>query len=164
MNHLFALIIESLVAVLLAVTIGYCILLDKRLKRLRADEAILKGTIGELITATDMAERAIAGLKATVRECDEGLADRLTAAHDVSERLDLQTTDTYDLIKRLTRILTAGRPLEGALAPQPGHVAPAPAAPRADLKERGASHVRSVAAAASAFAERAQSRMDGLAA
>jgi len=50
---------------LLMVTIGYCMLLNKRLKRLKADEHSLKATIAELITATEIAERAIGGLKHT---------------------------------------------------------------------------------------------------
>ena len=37
-------------------------------------------TISELITATEIAERAIAGLKATVREGDQTLGERLRAA------------------------------------------------------------------------------------
>ena len=41
---------RNLVAVLLMLTIGYCMLLNKRLKRLKADEHSLKATIGELIT------------------------------------------------------------------------------------------------------------------
>ena len=80
MNHGFGLIIESLVAALLVVTIVYCILLNKRLKRLKADEQSLKATISELITATEIAERAIAGLKVTVRECDQNLGERLRTA------------------------------------------------------------------------------------
>ena len=35
--------IESLVAVLLLLTIGYCVVLNRRLKRLKADEQALKG-------------------------------------------------------------------------------------------------------------------------
>jgi hypothetical protein len=37
--------IESLVALLLLLTIGYCVLLNHRLKRLRAHELSLKVTI-----------------------------------------------------------------------------------------------------------------------
>ena len=37
MSHLLGIAIESLVAVLLILTIGYCMLLNKRLKRLKAD-------------------------------------------------------------------------------------------------------------------------------
>mgnify|MGYP007041042221 CR=1 FL=1 len=59
MSHVLGLAIESLVAVLLMLTIGYCWLLNKRLQRLKADEHSLKATIAELITATEIAERAI---------------------------------------------------------------------------------------------------------
>ena len=38
MNHSLGLMIETLVAVLLVLTIGYCMLLNSRLKRLKADE------------------------------------------------------------------------------------------------------------------------------
>ena len=76
----FGLMIESLVAVLLLLTIGYSVLLNKRLKRLKADELALKATISELITATEIAERAIGGLKVTVRECDQSLGERLRNA------------------------------------------------------------------------------------
>ena len=61
-------------------TIGYCMLLNARLKRLKADESSLKATIGELITATEIAERAIGGLKHTVRDVNENLDAQLTAA------------------------------------------------------------------------------------
>ena len=80
MSHSFGIVIESLVAVLLLLTIGYCMLLNKRLKRLKADEHSLKATIGELITATEIAERAIGGLKHTVRDVNENLGNQLTAA------------------------------------------------------------------------------------
>ena len=77
MSHLFGLVIESLVAVLLLLTIGYCALLNKRLKLLRNDEQSMRGTIAELVTATEIAERAIGGLKVTVRECDDNLGSQL---------------------------------------------------------------------------------------
>ncbi len=71
MSHSLGVAIECLVAILLMVTIGYCMLLNKRLKRLKADEHSLKATIAELITATEIAERAIGGLKHTVRDVNE---------------------------------------------------------------------------------------------
>ena len=84
MSHSFGLIIESLVAVLLLLTIGYCVLLNSRLKRLKADGASMQQTIAELTAATESAERAIASLKATVREADETLGERLKAAERYS--------------------------------------------------------------------------------
>ncbi|MGN6412014.1 MAG: DUF6468 domain-containing protein [Nitrobacter sp.] len=144
MNHSFGLAIESLVAVLLVLTIGYCMLLNKRLKRLRADEQSLKATIGELITATEIAERAIGGLKHTVRDVNDNLGNQIVSATELSRQLAKQLTEGDAVVRRLTRIALAARP---ATAPEPEPVA---------------SDARSVAAAARAFSERR--RASGLAA
>ena len=56
----FGLMIESLVAILLLLTIAFCVVLNSRLKKLKADEQALKGTIAELITATEIGQADIA--------------------------------------------------------------------------------------------------------
>jgi hypothetical protein len=156
-NH-FGLIIESMVAVLLLVTIAYCILLNSRLRRLKADEQALKATIGELITATEIAERAIAGLKVTVRECDRDLGERLRTAERFSADIDGQLAAGRGVIEKLAQIVGATRPampLQAAPAEQVAPPAPPAASPPPDT---GAT-----LAAARAFAERARARVDGLA-
>jgi hypothetical protein len=145
MSHAFGIAIESLVAILLLLTIGYCMLLNTRLKRLKADEHSLKATIGELITATEIAERAIGGLKHTVRDVNENLGNQLTSAAQLSLQLKKQLGEGDDVLRRLSRIVVAARP-----APEPE-----PAAPRL-------SAAKAVAAAAQAFSDRRRS--DGLAA
>ena len=45
MNNGVGMIINGLVAVLLVFTIGYCMLLDRRLKLLKSDEHSLRATI-----------------------------------------------------------------------------------------------------------------------
>ena len=140
MNHATGLIVETLVAALLLLTIGYCMLLNKRLKRLKADEQSLKATIGELITATEIAERAIGGLKATMREGEQSLAARLQRAETLTADIERQLTAGEDLLARLTRIASVARP--------PSEPVAAPDA-------------KSVAAAAQAFAERANARLRG---
>lgn len=90
MSNGFGIIIEGVVSVLLLLTISYCMLLNSRLKRLKADEQSLKATISELITATEIAERAIAGLKLTVRDCDKNLGERLRTAERFSADIALQ--------------------------------------------------------------------------
>lgn len=109
MNHSVGMIIETLVAILLVATIGYCMLLNMRLKRLKADEQSLKATIAELITATEIAERAIGGLKVTVRDCNENLGGRLTAAADITTALDKRLVAGEELLRRLSRIVAAGQ-------------------------------------------------------
>src|SRR6476661_7924036 len=110
MSHAFGIVIESLVAILLLLTIGYCMLLNSRLKRLKADEHSLKATIGELITATEIAERAIGGLKHTVRDVNENLGDQLTTAAQMSQQLKKQLAEGDNVIRRLSRIAIAARP------------------------------------------------------
>jgi chromosome segregation ATPase len=145
MSHGFGIAIESLVAILLLLTIGYCMLLNSRLKRLKADEHSLKATIAELITATEIAERAIGGLKHTVRDVNENLGNQLNSATQLSQQLKKQLAEGDNVIRRLSRIVVAARP-----APEPEPDAPKISAAQA------------VAAAAQAFSDRRRS--DGLAA
>src|SRR5260370_23144331 len=123
MSHSFGIVIESLVAVLLMLTIGYCMLLNARLQRLKADEHSLKAVIAELITATEIAERAIGGLKHTVRDVNEHLGSQLTAATQMSAHLKSQLAEGDGVIRRLTKIALAARP---GSAPEVA----APAAPK----------------------------------
>ena len=155
MSHVFGIVIESLVAVLLMVTIGYCMLLNKRLKRLKADEHSLKATIAELITATEIAERAIGGLKHTVRDVNENLGNQLTSAAQMSQQLKKQLAEGDNIFRRLSRIATAARP---AAEPEP-ESEPEPEPERAVPKVSAA---KAVAAAAQAFSDRRTA--DGLAA
>src|SRR6267154_5213386 len=109
MNHSLGIVIESLVAVLLMLTIGYCMVLNARLKRLKADEHSLKATIGELITATEIAERAIGGLKHTVRDVNENLGNQLTAAAQLSQQLKKQLAEGDHVVRRISKIAVAAR-------------------------------------------------------
>ena len=154
MNHSLGMAIETLVAVLLMLTIGYCWLLNKRLQRLKADEHSLKATIAELITATEIAERAIGGLKHAVRDVNENLGNQLEAAAQMSAHLKNQLAEGDNVVRRLSKIALAARPPEPAPSAAP---APAPMAPAPRL-----SAARAVAAAAEAFTERR--RAGGLAA
>ncbi|MGJ4906846.1 DUF6468 domain-containing protein [Bradyrhizobium sp. HKCCYLRH2060] len=159
MNHSLGLIIESLVAVLLVLTIGYCMLLNSRLKRLKADEHSLKAVIAELITATEIAERAIGGLKLAVRDVNDNLGNQLAAATQMSDQLRKQLAESDGVVRRLSRIASAARPITSPdAAPEPAP-APVPAITTEPVRVSGA---KAVAAAAQAFSERR--RTGGLAA
>ncbi|MET0313796.1 MAG: DUF6468 domain-containing protein, partial [Hansschlegelia sp.] len=84
MEGILGFAIEGMVALLLSATIVYCAVLDRRLKRLRADEGAMRQTIGELVAATHAAERSIIGLRATVGACEETLSERLGRAQALS--------------------------------------------------------------------------------
>jgi len=155
MNHSLGLIIESLVAVLLVLTIGYCMLLNARLKRLKADEHSLKAVIAELITATEIAERAIGGLKLTVRDVNENLGNQLTAATQMSDQLKRQLAESDNVVRRLSRIASAARP--SASDADAGSLAVPAATSTPAAEPARVSGAKAVAAAAQAFSERRRS-------
>jgi Domain of unknown function (DUF6468) len=152
-------IIEGLVAVLLMVTISYCMVLNKRLKGLKADERALTATIAELITATEMAERAVAGLRTTARECESTLGERLVMAEQCCAELNRQVKAGDLVIERLARVVVASRKLDEV---QP--IAAAPAAPKATPAPPVSADPKAVAAAARSLADRLRERMGALAA
>jgi uncharacterized protein DUF6468 len=137
----FGLVIESLVAFLLLLTIGYCVLLNHRLKRLKADEQALKATISELITATEIAGRAVAGLKATAQECDGTLGERMRQAERLATGMERQLKAGELLLAELIR--------SGIAQPPAAPPAPAPVA---------GPDPRAMVAAAQALADRARGR------
>ena len=155
MNHTIGLVIEATVAVLLAITIAYCYILDKRLRRFRADEQQLRAVIAELMTATEIAERAIAGLKVTVHECDRDLGDRLRAAERFCASINQQISAGEGVLRRLSQLATAIRP--AASAPPVAPTQPPPAAPPV-------TSTQTTLAAAQALVERTRTRMGDLAA
>jgi hypothetical protein len=150
MSHTIGMTIEALVAVLLLVTIGYCMLLNKRLTRLKADEHSLKAVIAELITATEIAERAIGGLKLAVRDVNENLGSQLDQADQMSDHLKKQLAESDYVVRRLSKIAIAARPQSAAATPAP------------DVEPAAAVSPKAIAAAAQAFSER--QRAGGLAA
>src|ERR687894_771301 len=126
---------DGLVAVLLAATIVTSVRLSRRITRLKADEAALRQTIGELVQASETAERAIAGLRTTLGECDRTLADRLRTAERYAADLAEQ--------------VAAGRP-----DPEPQ--------PQVQQGAHG-ERLSAAAAAAQALAERAAKRLSAAA-
>ena len=175
MTNVIGMIIESMVAVLLVLTIGYCMALNRRLKLLKADEHSLRATISELVTATEIAERAIGGLKLTVHECDTSLGERLRKAERVTIEIERSVVAGKELLGRLSQIVTAGRGNDNAAAPH-GEMRQGDAKPAArpdpgigakggsDVKSNGRTDAKAVAAAAEAFAERVRTKVHGLAA
>jgi len=94
-----------------------------------------------LITATEIAERAIAGLKMTVRDCDQNLSERLRAGEVLAGELGRQLEGGRQVLAQLAQITLAARPNNPAPEPQP-------ALPDA----------QATAQAAAAFAARARAR------
>lgn len=159
MSLLVTLTADVLVAVLLVATIVSSVRLSRRITKLKGDEAALKQTIGDLVIASATAERAIAGLRATLDECDRTLADRLGTAERYAADLSAHVEAGQAVIARIAAIVSHSQPLvetkqaeaKPALKPavRPEIVAATPNAARLGV----------AAAAALAMSERALGRL-----
>ena len=138
------LIADALVAILLVATIITCYILAKRIERLKADEAGMRQTVGALIAATDTAERAIAGLKLTVGDCDRTLAERLLTAERYAADLAAQVEAGQAVMERISKIVGAASMVAPKAAPEP-KPEPAPLS-RLDEAMQSAAAIRARAA------------------
>ena len=143
MSSNYGFLVETMVSTLLLLTILYCVRLNKQLRLLKADEQSLRATSAELVTATEIADRAIAGLKSTMQEGEQTLRVRLERGEQLAAELDLHVNAGNQLLARLARIVAVTRP-----AGEPPSVQDA----------------KAVAAAAQAFADRTRTRLSGHAA
>jgi len=139
----YGVLVETMVSVLLLLTILYCVRLNKQLRLLKADEQSLRATISELVTATEIADRAISGLKSTMQQGEQALSERLERGEVLSAELDLHLTAGNQLLARLMRNAGVSQPPPESPAIQ---------------------NANAVAAAAQAFADRTRSRLSGQAA
>lgn len=147
------LIADALVACLLVATIVTCYVLAKRIERLKADESAMRQTIGALISATDTAERAIAGLRNTLGDCDRTLAERLLTAERYAADLAAQVEAGQVVMERIGRIVATAN----LVADKPA--AKIPAATPAPI-----SALEGAAQAAAAIRARAARRLEDCAA
>ena len=102
-------IVESSVAVLLAVTIGYCVILNARLKRLHADRETMAKTVGDLVQATSLANAAVMELKTAALDAETKLYDRLEEAASFEKSLAGHVATGSQLIEKILRITKAAR-------------------------------------------------------
>lgn len=109
---------EGAVAILLALTIAYCVVLNGRLKRLHADRDALRQMVNDLVGATNLANQAIKELKASAVEADLGLKARLEEAERFGIELAHHVTAGTTLIERITKIASAVRQHQAQTQPQ----------------------------------------------
>jgi hypothetical protein len=139
------LIADVLVASLLVATIITCFILTKRIERLKADEAGMRQTVGALITATDNAERAIAGLKSTLGDCDRTLEERLRTAERYAADLAAQVEAGQAVMERIGQIVSAATLVGAKDAPVEAAAVPAPVS-RLESAAQSAAAIRARAA------------------
>lgn len=109
--------VEGAVAVLLALTLGYCVLLNQRLKRLHQDKDAMRKMVADLVSATNLANQAIKELKSTAVEADLALTSRLEEAERFGVELANHVTAGTALMERIARITSAARQSQVAAEP-----------------------------------------------
>ena len=107
--------------------------------------------------ATETAERAIAGLRTTLSDCDRTLAERLRTAERYAADLSEQVEAGNAVMNRIAQIVESTRKVT-ALQPEPPKAANEPA------KGPNGERLSAAAAAAKALTERAARRLGGAAA
>lgn len=157
MSQFITIAADLLVAVLLAATIVTSVRLSRRITRLKADETAMRKTIGELMMATETAERAIAGLRTTLGDCDRTLAERLRTAERYAADLSEQVEAGNQVMSRIAQIVASTRQVAAA-QPEAAPVVPEPA------KSHHSDRLSAAAAAARALSERAARRLESAAA
>jgi Domain of unknown function (DUF6468) len=100
----FGMMVEGSVSILLAVTIGYCVVLNGRLKRLHADRDVMGVMVADLIQATDLANRAVGELKASAVEADLALRARLEEAERFGIELANHVAAGQEVMQRIAKV------------------------------------------------------------
>lgn len=152
---------DILVAVLLAATIVTSLRLSRRIGQMKGDEAALRQTIGDLMVATGTAERAIAGLRATIDEGDRTLNASLETATIRAAELKLQVEAGEGVITRIGAIVAQMRavPIRPEPAPEPRPAPEVPPERRPEQAGPNGERLWVAAAAALAMSERALARV-----
>lgn len=122
MAGMFGMAVESLVALLLLVTIAYCILVNRKLEQLRSDESELRRIVRDLNAATGQAQAAMSGLKESAQTAEERLGARIKEADRLTQQFATDLARAESVLSKLALIAAAprGAPTEAAPPPRPG--------------------------------------------
>ena len=112
----YSLILDVLVAVLLAVTIGYAVVLNKRLGKLRGDKIDLEKLATKFGESTSRAEESIENLRHTADLLQGGIDKAQALRDDLTFLIDRgdQAADSLEDLVRLARDMSGVGPRPGA--------------------------------------------------
>jgi uncharacterized protein DUF6468 len=143
---------DSVVSVLLLITICYAIILSRKLSALRADKAALTVLVGQIAEASSSAEAGVAGLRAAAHEIGRTLEKKLQDAQSLRDDLAYMierggaTADRLEGTIRTRREPATPEAVHPAQSERP-RAAPAPAAkaPRGEASAAAAKFVEQMA-------------------
>ncbi|MBI1263089.1 MAG: hypothetical protein GC184_15330 [Rhizobiales bacterium] len=100
----FDVMLEAIVCVLLLATIGYCAVIDRRLRAMRAGQDGLRVLVHDLNTATERAATAIHRLKETNDVTGRELGERVARARALADELGMMVESGNGIADRLASI------------------------------------------------------------
>lgn len=103
-------VFELLVSGLLVTTIVYCLVVNRKLDKLRSEQSSLKDVVNDLQVATQHAETAIVSLRATVDTAQNDLESRINSAQDIGEMLQSTIEKAQKMSGGQSRPLPAAAP------------------------------------------------------
>jgi ABC-type transporter Mla subunit MlaD len=103
-------ILESALTLLLAATLVYCIVLERRLAAVRKGQEGLKTMIGELNAAISGAGASLRALKSAASSAAETLDERLRRARLLADELALLTASGERIAERFDRAAKPAAP------------------------------------------------------
>ena len=111
--------LDGLVAILLVITVIYCLVLNHRLSALRGNQAEMRKLLEDFGRATQAAESSIAHLKVASDHIGGALDERMTKAQALTDELSSITQSGARLADRIESGLV-GRPTQSAGQRTPG--------------------------------------------
>jgi hypothetical protein len=144
-----ALALDAVLIVLLAVTIGFCIRLERRLGTLRRSEGELREILATFMRASEAAERQLSCLRDSGAATLKALDESVKRANAIRDELDVMIGSGDRLANRLDGVISFARAREaraGATARVPPRQAPADSA----RKETSGREARALAGAGTA--------------
>ncbi len=104
-----SLILDAIVAVLLITTIGYAVVLNRRLGALRNAKSEIEALVAQFAESTDTAGRGIESLKDETKRSGEALQGKLDAARGLADDLAFLLERGSSLADRLDGAVGAAR-------------------------------------------------------
>ena len=100
--------LDLMLIVLLAATVGYCVVLNARLGRLRDGQAEFKELVDTLTAATDKAQTSLKELRSLTETASLTLSKNIKSARELADELAVITESGGALAERLEGRLTGG--------------------------------------------------------
>jgi cell division septum initiation protein DivIVA len=143
----YKLVLDVIVAILLAATIGYAVTLNARLNQLRKNRDELAKLVAAFNDATQRAEAGIPKLKRAAEEAGGGLQERVEKAQSLRDDLAFMIERADAMANRLEGTVRSARDLKPmpvsapAAATASGSVAPPPRPPARPIAVTSAASV-----------------------